>query len=262
MWKMFALIYRNVRHARRNSRLTRAYLISCVDSGRSIPLRMLCGDGSPRLFCKVRRWTAVLLSVPPELGLRHPLQRAPRHLQIADKRLGINYRLACFITWTLGCNVITGEYKFSATEPQEEGCKQMNSNTRSENRVEAFAVSQADLKTLEMWVSRYRRVLYFVAHRLLGNHTDAEEAVQSCIRSIPRKVPSLEHEGGFRAWLVRVLISEALAIRHKNRFRSLMKGSACGLLMDPRRQLRIDPCVQFKENGSWTAMESAGERCR
>jgi len=140
--------------------------------------------------------------------------------------------------------------------------KQMNSNTRSENRVEAFAVSQADLKTLEMWVSRYRRVLYFVAHRLLGNHTDAEEAVQSCIKSIPRKVPSLEHEGGFRAWLVRVLINEALAIRHKNRFRSLMKGSACGLLLDPRRQPRIDPCGQFKENGSWTAMEPAGERCR
>jgi DNA-directed RNA polymerase specialized sigma24 family protein len=140
--------------------------------------------------------------------------------------------------------------------------KQMNSNTRSEKRVEAFAVSQADLKTLEMWVSRYRRVLYFVAHRLLGNHTDAEEAVRSCIRSIPRKVPSLEHEGGFRAWLVRALINEALAIRHKNRFRSLMKGSACGLLIDPRRQPRIDPCGQFRENGSWTAMESAGERCQ
>ena len=140
--------------------------------------------------------------------------------------------------------------------------KQMNSNTRSENRVEAFAVSHADLKTLEMWVSRYRRVLYFVAHRLLGNHTDAEEAVQSCIRSIPRKVPSLEHEGGFRAWLVRVLINEALAIRHKNRFRSLMKGSAGGLLIDQRRQLRIDSYGQFKENGSWTAMEPAGERCR
>jgi RNA polymerase sigma factor (sigma-70 family) len=133
--------------------------------------------------------------------------------------------------------------------------KQMNSNTRSENRVEAFAVSQADLKTLEMWISRYRRVLYFVAHRLLGNHADAEEAVQSCIQSIPRKVPSLEHEGGFRAWLVRVLINEALAILRKNRLPSLVKGSARGLLVNPRRQPRIDPCGQFKENASWTAME-------
>ena len=100
----------------------------------------------------------------------------------------------------------------------------MNSNTRSENRSEAFAVSQADLKTLEMRISRYRRVLYFIAYRVLGNHTDAEQAVQSCILSIPRNVPSLEHEGGFRAWLVRVLINEALAILRKNRLRSLLKG--------------------------------------
>jgi RNA polymerase sigma factor (sigma-70 family) len=131
----------------------------------------------------------------------------------------------------------------------------MNPNTRSENRNQAFAVSQADLKTLEMWVSRYRRVLYFVAHRLLGNHADAEQAVQSCILSIPRKVPSLEHEGGFRAWLVRVLINEALAILRKNKLRSLVKGPACGLLINPRRQPRTDSCGQFKENDSWTALE-------
>ena len=109
----------------------------------------------------------------------------------------------------------------------------MNPNTRSENRIEAFAVSQADLKTLEMRISRYRRLLYFIAYRVLGNHTDAEQAVQSCILTIPRNVPSLEHEGGFRAWLVRVLINEALAILRKNRVRSLVKGSARGLLTNP-----------------------------
>ena len=131
----------------------------------------------------------------------------------------------------------------------------MNSNTRSENRNEAFAVSQADLKTLEMWISRYRRLLYFIAYRVLGNHTDAEQAVQSSILTIPRNVPSLEHEGGFRAWLVRVVINEALAILRKNRLRSLVKGSAHGLLTNPRRQPRMDPCGQSKVNASWTAVE-------
>jgi DNA-directed RNA polymerase specialized sigma24 family protein len=133
--------------------------------------------------------------------------------------------------------------------------KQMNPNTRSETGSEAFAVSQADLKTLEMRISRYRRLLYFIAYRVLGNHTDAEQAVQSCILAIPRNVPSLEHEGGFRAWLVRALINEALPILRKNRLRSLVKGSARGLLTNPWRQPRVDPCGQSKVNTSWTAVE-------
>jgi RNA polymerase sigma factor (sigma-70 family) len=98
----------------------------------------------------------------------------------------------------------------------------MNPNTRSETGIAAVAVSQADLKTLEMRISRYRRLLYFLAYRVLGNHTDAEQAVQSCILAVPRNVPSLEHEGGFRAWLVRALINEALAILRKNRLETLM----------------------------------------
>jgi DNA-directed RNA polymerase specialized sigma24 family protein len=131
----------------------------------------------------------------------------------------------------------------------------MNPNTRSENRIEAFTVSEADLKTLEMRISRYGRLLYFIAYRVLGNHTDAEQAVQSCILTIPLNVPSPEHEGGFRAWLVRVLINEALAIFRKNRLRSLVKGSARGLLTNRRRQASMDPCGQSKVNASWTAVE-------
>ncbi len=118
----------------------------------------------------------------------------------------------------------------------------MNPNTRSETEIAAFAVSQADLKTLEMRISRYRRLLYFIAYRVLSNHTDAEQAVQSCILALPRNVPSLENEGGFRAWLVRALITEALVILRKNRLRSLVKGTARGLLTDPLRQPRMDPC--------------------
>jgi RNA polymerase sigma factor (sigma-70 family) len=131
----------------------------------------------------------------------------------------------------------------------------VNPNTRSENRIEAFAVSQAGFKTLEKRISRYRRLLYFIAYRVLGNHTDAEQAVQSCILTIPRNVPSLEHEGGFRAWLVRVLINEAVAILRKNRVRSLVKGSAQGLLTNRRGQPSMDSCGQPKVNASWTVVE-------
>lgn len=129
----------------------------------------------------------------------------------------------------------------------------MNSSTQSENRSEAVAVSQADLTKLETWISRYRRVLYFVAYRALGDHADAADAVRSCTLSIRHKVPSLEHEGGFRSSVVRVLIDEALAILRKNRLRPVLKGAASG--------------VQHKEGSSWTviwgsadATASAGRR--
>ena len=138
----------------------------------------------------------------------------------------------------------------------------MNSNTQSENRSEAVAVSQADLTTLETWISRYRRVLYFVAYRVLGNHTDAEDAVQSCMLSIRRRVPSLEHEGGFRACVVRVLIDEALVILRKNGLRSLLKGPVSGPVIKQRSG-------HHKESASWTVIwscpdgtPSAGGRCR
>jgi DNA-directed RNA polymerase specialized sigma24 family protein len=134
---------------------------------------------------------------------------------------------------------------------RKKDAKQMKSNTRSENINEAFTVSQADLKTLEMWISRYRRLLYFIAYRVVGNHTDAEQAVQSSIRTIPHNVPSLEHEGGFRAWLVRVVINEALAILRKNRLRFLVKGSARG---HRRGQPGMDPCGESEVN-AWTAVE-------
>jgi DNA-directed RNA polymerase specialized sigma24 family protein len=134
----------------------------------------------------------------------------------------------------------------------------MNSNTQSENRSEAV-VSQADLRTLETWISRYRRVLYFVAYRVLGSHADAADAVRSCTLSIRHKVPSLEHEGGFRSAVVRVLIDEALAILHKDRLRPVLKGAASG----PPTTSRVQP----KEGASWTliwgnadATPSAGGR--
>jgi DNA-directed RNA polymerase specialized sigma24 family protein len=123
----------------------------------------------------------------------------------------------------------------------------MNSNAQSENKSEAVAVSQADLTTLEMWISRYRRVLYFVAYRVLGNHTDAADAVQSCMQSIRHKIPSLEHEGDFRASVVRVLIDEALVILRKNRLRSLLKGP--GPLIKQRSG-------HHKESASWTVIWS------
>lgn len=68
-------------------------------------------------------------------------------------------------------------------------------------------------------------MLHSLAYRVLGNDRDAEDAVRSCVLSVRRNVRSFEHEGSFRAWLVRVLIDKALAIFDKNRAKSTTASS-------------------------------------
>jgi DNA-directed RNA polymerase specialized sigma24 family protein len=62
--------------------------------------------------------------------------------------------------------------------------------------------------------SRYRRLLHFVARRVLDNPDRAAIAVENCLFSASRHVPAFECEGAFRSWLVRLALDEALAILH------------------------------------------------
>jgi DNA-directed RNA polymerase specialized sigma24 family protein len=68
--------------------------------------------------------------------------------------------------------------------------------------------------------SRYRRLLYFVACRVLGcsesnalSQRLAKNAVQRCLSIASCNPPKLLNEGAFRSWLFRILLDEALAIR-------------------------------------------------
>jgi DNA-directed RNA polymerase specialized sigma24 family protein len=60
--------------------------------------------------------------------------------------------------------------------------------------------------------SRCWPLLHFLAHRVLGNHEEIEEAVRNCRVTASRNPPRFEYEGAFRSWLVRILIDEASAI--------------------------------------------------
>jgi transposase InsO family protein len=47
--------------------------------------------------------------------------------------------------------------------------------------------------------------------RVLGNHEEAEVAVQNCLRAAAsNNVSKFEDEGAFRSWLIRLLIDEAV----------------------------------------------------
>ena len=74
---------------------------------------------------------------------------------------------------------------------------------------------------MDILFSRYRHLLSLVAYRVLGNHAEAEDAVQNCLLTVTDNVPKFEQEGAFRCWLVRVLIDEAVTILAKQ---SSMRG--------------------------------------
>ena len=90
---------------------------------------------------------------------------------------------------------------------------------RSEDEDEIFSNSQGNLEALDVLFSRYRRTLLLVAYRVLGDHNQAEDAVQRCLQSAgSRHVPRIETEGAFRSWLVRILIDVALLILQERKW--------------------------------------------
>src|SRR5215469_14276126 len=78
---------------------------------------------------------------------------------------------------------------------------------------------QGDQKVLDLLLARYRGLLYDLALRILRNHEEAEDAVQSCLLLAYRNLSNVKCEGSFRSWLVRILINEALAIVRKKKSR-------------------------------------------
>jgi DNA-directed RNA polymerase specialized sigma24 family protein len=64
---------------------------------------------------------------------------------------------------------------------------------RSEDEDEILSNSQGNLEALDVLFSRYRRTLLLVANRVLGDHNQAEDAVQRCLKSAAsRNVPRFE----------------------------------------------------------------------
>ena len=74
-------------------------------------------------------------------------------------------------------------------------------------------------EALNILFARHRRLLHSLAVRILRNHEEAEDAVQNCMLLAFRNLPKFENHGAFRAWLVRILINEAIAILRKKKAR-------------------------------------------
>jgi len=69
---------------------------------------------------------------------------------------------------------------------------------------------ESDPKIFENRFARCRRLLHFLAARILGSQDEAEYAVRNCRAAASRNPPNFESEGAFRSWLARILIARIL----------------------------------------------------
>jgi len=77
---------------------------------------------------------------------------------------------------------------------------------------------ESDPQIFENRFARCRRLLHFLAARILGSQDEAEYAVRNCRAAASRNPPSFESEGAFRSWLARILIDEACALLRRKQF--------------------------------------------
>jgi DNA-directed RNA polymerase specialized sigma24 family protein len=67
----------------------------------------------------------------------------------------------------------------------------------------------------ELQFSHSRRLLFFVARRILKSVPEAEAAVKNCRLTASCNPPAFSSEGAFKSWLVRILIDEATLLLRK-----------------------------------------------
>lgn len=65
-----------------------------------------------------------------------------------------------------------------------------------------------------------------LAQRLLGNHDDAEDALQDALLKTYRNIASLRNSAGFRAWFLRIVYHQCLDARRRRQTRRHYESAA------------------------------------
>lgn len=65
-----------------------------------------------------------------------------------------------------------------------------------------------------------------LAHRLLGNHDDAEDALQDALLKTYRNIASLRDDAGFRAWFLQIVYHQCLDARRRRQTRQRYEQAA------------------------------------
>jgi RNA polymerase sigma-70 factor (ECF subfamily) len=76
---------------------------------------------------------------------------------------------------------------------------------------------RGDSSAFEAIVRRYQRVLFAVAHRMLGNYEDARDATQNVFVRAYEGLDSYDPERRFFSWIYRIAVNECLNVRRGRR---------------------------------------------
>jgi RNA polymerase sigma-70 factor (ECF subfamily) len=81
------------------------------------------------------------------------------------------------------------------------------------------AAQQRDTQAIELLFGRHRCMLFQTAMRVLGNPSDAEDALQNALVLAYKNVHRFEGRSHFSTWLTRIVINSALIIRRRAKAR-------------------------------------------
>jgi RNA polymerase sigma-70 factor (ECF subfamily) len=101
----------------------------------------------------------------------------------------------------------------------------------------------------ELLVTRYQTVLFNLALRILGDHDDALDVVQTAFLKAYRKLDSFRPEHRFFSWIYRIGMNESLNLRKKRRPTETLDARIC----DPAR----DAAAQLVADGTKDAVQAA-----
>jgi RNA polymerase sigma-70 factor (ECF subfamily) len=76
---------------------------------------------------------------------------------------------------------------------------------------------KGDASAFEPLVSRYQRVLFTVALRLLGNPEDARDATQNAFVRAYERLDTFDPSRRFFSWIYRIAVNESLNVRRARR---------------------------------------------
>ena len=81
----------------------------------------------------------------------------------------------------------------------------------------AVRCRQGDRGAFDEIVSRYQLRLFRFAYRLLGDRSEAEDAVQETFVRVYKALPSYRPDGYFSSWIYRIALNECRRRRRSNR---------------------------------------------
>ena len=85
-----------------------------------------------------------------------------------------------------------------------------------------------DTEAFETLVTRYQRVVFTVALRMLGDREDARDAAQNTFVKIFEKLDTYRTDHRFFSWMYRILVNECLNARRHRRLQGADGGEDAG----------------------------------